>query len=261
MAVIQLNLLPDVKKEFLSAQRMRNIVISVCIFVGGGAIAALLILSAVLGGQLIQKNLLNSDIDKDAAAIKTAESKQQLNEYLTVQSQLSQIDTLKSESPILSRLMDYLKQINPSAPNSVSLSSVRLDTGSDPNGDGSSSITMEGRTGSYATLNVFKNTLERTTIKYTKSGDKEPTSEPLFSSVTVRDAALGDDSNGDGAVSFTVVLAYNEAAFASDSTDISLTTPKETISDASENAPKTVFSGDDTKSTAESQTDNTEGGE
>ena len=50
--MIEINLIPDVKRELLRTRTMRNAVISLSMIIGIGAIGLAAVLGAVLGGQL-----------------------------------------------------------------------------------------------------------------------------------------------------------------------------------------------------------------
>ncbi len=245
--MLQLNLLPDVKKEFLKAQRTRNSVISICIVVSIIFVGILVVLGLLMGGQTIQKNLVTSDIKKNAATIQnTAE----INQYLTVQNQLSQIDTLKADQPTYSRLFDYLQKLNPASPNNVELTSVKVSsTGTTGTPD---SIELQGSTKDFASLDVFKTTLQSATISYTKSDGEKVKDAPLFTEVVVREASISRSTDS-GRVNFTIEVAYNPDAFDSSAKSITLTVPNKTTSDADRNAPTNVFGGD-------SNSSNTSGG-
>jgi hypothetical protein len=234
--MLQINLLPDVKKEFLRAQRQRNLVMTISILASVVAGSIILIMGLVMGGQLVQKNILNGNIDRDKKTIQKEQSDNQLNEYLTVQNQLSQIDNLKETQPVFSRVFDYLKQLNPAAPNSVELSSVRILSAGSADGVSTGMIELQGSTADFASLDVYKTTLLHTKITYSDGSDGDAVTEALFSEVTVRDAGLSQ-GDGEDRVSFTIDVIYNEAAFKASSTAVTLKIPQETTSDADRNAP------------------------
>jgi len=84
--MIGINLLPDVKKEFLKAQRTRNTVISLSIlimFVAGGLTVFLALFVYV--GQTTAINVVKGDIDTKQ---KTLGEKPEITKYLTIQNQL-----------------------------------------------------------------------------------------------------------------------------------------------------------------------------
>jgi hypothetical protein len=235
--MLQLNLLPDVKKEFLKAGRQRNLVMTISIVSSVIAGSVIVILGLVMGGQLVQKNLLLADVERDKKSIEQAKSDKQLNEYLTIQNQLGQIVSLKETQPIYSHLFDYLKQLNPASPNNVELNLVRIASASGGEGD-ADSIELQGSTSSFASLDVYKTTLMRTTITYSNGPKGDALTEPLFSTVTVSQAGIAQASDERGSrVAFTINLVYNPAAFKLSSTGLTLKIPQETTSDGDRNAP------------------------
>jgi hypothetical protein len=67
--MLQLNLLPDVKKELLHAKRMRNLVMTICFFVSAGAVIAAVLLGLGLGALAIKKSSVAGEVDKNIAEI------------------------------------------------------------------------------------------------------------------------------------------------------------------------------------------------
>ena len=53
--MIEINLLPNVKRELLKTRAMRNRVISISFLVGGASIAAVVVLALILGSQMLQR--------------------------------------------------------------------------------------------------------------------------------------------------------------------------------------------------------------
>ncbi len=257
--MIQLNLLPDIKKQLLHAQMQRNLVISICIVASIAAGSVILILGGIMGGQAIQKDSLTKGIQGKYAEIKKKQSNDQLDEYLTIQNQLSKISTLKDQQLDYSRLFDYLKQLNPAAPNSVSLDSVKL-AGPGVTSDAITgavnttgvTVEMQGETANYSSLNVFKSTLSLAKFSYAPSEGANVETKSLFTSVNVKSTTLSKE-----ALSFSIVAVFDLAVFNAGSIDIKLDIPNETTSDADRNAPSNIFSNESTKSNAGS----TEGSE
>lgn len=233
--MIGLNLLPDVKKEFIKAQRTRNMVISFSILsmlIVGGLTVFLALFVYVAQNQAI--GMVKDDINKNQ---KTLEGKPEINKYLTIQNQLAQLQTLhdKDHKEIYSRIFDYLVKLNPAAPYSVGLGSVKVmkDT---------NIIDIEGSTTTpqMQSLDVFKNTLEKATLTYTVDGEKKEV--PLFSEVVLKSASLSQSGNNRG-VSFEFELTYSSEAFWPNVKDVVLSVPKQAISDAQNNAPSELFNG------------------
>ena len=285
--MISINLLPDVKKDLLRVRRERNLVVSVSVLAVGASVAILVILGGWLGALAIAKNSHESAIDKSESTITKAKEDDELDKYLTIQNQLSQIDGLKDSQNVYSRLMDYLTQLNPAYPNNAALTTVTLDTESDD-----IEVTLEGTTQDFATLNVYKNTLINAQLSYetkVESDDSddsadsedasddessdgsgkestekvEATKEDLFSSVSVTDSVLSSRSDG-SKVTFTIVVVFNPKAFDPNITNQTIEIPKETTSDGDRNAPGVEQNeeGQATSETFSSEANNvtTEGG-
>ena len=269
--MISINLLPDVKKELLRIRRERNLVVSISILAVGGSIAALVVLGGILGGLNIAKVVMENGINKNKATINSAIEDKQLNEYLTIQNQLAQIDGLKDQQLVYSRIMDYLVELNPASPNNAELSTVSLEMS-----DGAVAATLEGKTQDFEALNVYKTTLASAELVYeeksedddndtsesddsnsdsstndtnaaSESGTNDDSTtdntnakrEKLFSEVQVTEQGYSNDA--DGGVTFTMSVVFGENAFSSavDDDSIRVEVPKETTSDGDRNAPKT----------------------
>ena len=203
--MISLNLLPDVKKDLLRVRRERNLVVSISVIVVGASIGVLLLLSGTLGVLIGAKALIEQ-------TIKQAQKKKQLDKYITIQNQLKQIGKLKSDQQVYSRLMDYLTQLNPAAPNNVQISSAKIEAPAGSSGDTSSSsssasadgitMTIEGKTTNFSALDVYKNTLSKAQLSYEveeedTSSDSESSanSDGTYSKETSSDSDSSDSDS------------------------------------------------------------------
>lgn len=211
--MISLNLLPDVKKDLLRVRRERNLVVSISVVVVGASIGVLLLLSGTLGVLVATKALIENGIKNDEQTIKQAQKKKQLDKYITVQNQLKQIGKLKSDQQVYSRLMDYLTQLNPAAPNNVQISSATIEAPTGSSGDTSSSssssasadgitMTIEGKTTNFSALDVYKNTLSKAQLSYEveeedTSSDSESSanSDGTYSKETSSDSDSSDSDS------------------------------------------------------------------
>ena len=205
--MISLNLLPDVKKDLLRVRRERNLVVSISVVVVGASIGVLLLLSGTLGVLVATKALMENGIKNDEQTIKQAQKKKQLDKYITVQNQLKQIGKLKSDQQVYSRLMDYLTQLNPAAPNNVQISSATIEapagsSGSTSSSSSSSAMTIEGKTTNFSALDVYKNTLSKAQLSYEveeedTSSDSESSanSDGTYSKETSSDSDSSDSDS------------------------------------------------------------------
>lgn len=225
--MIGLNLLPDVKKEFMSAQRTRNFVISLSIVGMVVAIGVVVLLALVVHvGQETAINLQKDSIKKNQSEL---ESKPEIEKYLTIQNQLKSLGVLHDQEHkfVYSRFFVYMVNLNPAEPNSVNLGNMKV-------ASDTKTISLQGTTASFSGLNVFKSTLERAILKYrVEETDYE---KPLFSEVTLKSAALSEVNNS-SVVSFEFNLTYTPEAFQPNVTNPQLIIPRITISDSEQNAP------------------------
>lgn len=206
--MISLNLLPDVKKDLLRVRRERNMAVSISILAIGISVGALVILGGTLGTLAIIKATTEGGIKKNQAIIDKAKGDKdsggkELDKYLTIQNQLSQLDGLKSKQEIYSRLLDYLTALNPAAPNNVSLRTASLAaSGNNVSGATTTGITesgvtlvLEGRANNFAAVGVYKDTLQNAKLNYEdKPEDGSADSSDSASSTSAADSNNGSDS-------------------------------------------------------------------
>lgn len=229
--MIEINLIPDVKRELLKAQRTRTAVISGSIVVSivVGAIVVALALY-VYGVQTVRSALLDNQIKDGAAKLATV---QDLSKILTIQNQLSRISELNGQKNIDSRLFDVLSAVIPPEPNSVQVSLVAVDAEA-------KTIRIEGQTGGYDSMEVFKKTLDSAIINFSEDG--KTSTEKLATDISVSDTSYGSNSENQKVLRFVVTFTYAEMLF---SPDISGVTIKLDVSgnvtDSYLGIPKSIF--------------------
>lgn len=229
--MIELNLLPDVKKEFIKAQRTRNTVISGAILVSiiaGGVVA--LLATTVYGAQTVLISNLKREIQSNHQKVA---SKQEINKYLAIQSQLSSLDETAKQRSVYARLFDYLPLLNPAAPYNVTVYEFTLT-------QDTTTISMSGSAGSFEAVNNFKNTLEKAQFTYSGSDGAASEGAALFTSVVSEAPALST-TNGRTQALFMFTIVYNPVAFDPANKDIKIAVPKLVTSDGDQNAPKELF--------------------
>ena len=124
--MIEINLVPDVKQEFIKAQRVRSLVVSLAIITGIVALGIVLLLGAwVFGVQAARGALSDKTIKEESAKLASVED---LESTLTIQSQLEMLPGLHESKKIDSRVFDVLATINPPDPNNVTISKLIVDS-------------------------------------------------------------------------------------------------------------------------------------
>lgn len=196
--MVQLNLLPNVKLEYIKAQRMRSLVVSVSVIVTAIAILILVILFIA---DLAQKKSLSDLNSKIATETAELQSKPQIDKVLTVQNQLESLTALHASKPAASRLFTtYLNEVTPAT---ASINSLQIDFNQH-------TATLQGTADSLATVDEYVDTLKFTT--YTSTNVK--TATKAFSNVVL--SAFGVNANPQDptqAASFTITLAFDKTIF------------------------------------------------
>jgi Tfp pilus assembly protein PilN len=201
--MIQFNLLPDVKQEYLKARRTRQLVVLVSFGVTAFALAVLVLLFVTV--KLVQQKSM-SDADADISSYsKQLKAIPDIDNILTVQNQLNTLTSLHDAKVVSSRTFNYLQQLTPST---VSLSSVAVDYTAN-------TLTLTGKATALDQVNVYADTLKQTTFTTTAS----TTAQPAFTSVV-----LSSFSRDDKGAQYTLTMSFVPDIF-SNASDVKLTVP------------------------------------
>lgn len=197
--MIQVNLLPDVKQEFIKAQQLKHTVLVGAILISV-AVAALTILFFAYV-QVVQPRIQQSvqkDIDEGIQALKQKPNAQRI---VTVQGVLEQIPALKDKQLVTSRTFEYLQQFTP---RSVKYSRVNLN-------HETNTFILSGSTVSYESAHVLANNLKSAQFTY-KQAENEQTIKP-FSGVVFSNLGKSESSTGDNTVSFELTFQFDPLLF------------------------------------------------
>ena len=237
--MIEINLLPNVKRELLKTRAMRNRVISISFLVGGASIAAVVVLALILGSQIaaeaVQSGVIKDRNDKLMAV-------EDLNKVVTIQHQLTKINEQHSGKKLNSRIFDVVTAVNPVAPNNVSFSDIKVNPES-------KTITLEGSAvNGYSALETLKKTILNTKVQ-TTDGDKS-SEVSLTKEIKDGDTSFGENSEGKKVLQFSFSFEYAEEllAPANDGT-VSVLTPtgKVDVTDSRQGIPDSLFKSNSKK--------------
>jgi hypothetical protein len=220
--MIQFNLLPDVKLEYIKAARTKRLVISISALVIAAVIGLVGLISlSVLVLQKRHLNNLNNDI---ATYRQELEDTGDLNKILTVQNQLNSLPGLHQQKPASSRIFSYIGQLTPEA---VSISRMQVDFL-----ESTMHITgqVENDREALKNVNLFVDTLKFTKYKAGQDGEEAN----AFSSVV-----LSNTSRTRTTASYEITLSFDPQIF-NINEDIRLLVPKDKITTRSE-TQKPVF--------------------
>ena len=222
--MIEFNLLPTVKMDYIKAQRSRRLMFTISALV---TMAAVVLLGFMLAYQGFQKKHLN-DVNADIAAeTSQLKHKPQIDKILTVQNQLQSLTALHAAKPAASNLFNYLNDVTPAK---VSISHFSADFTTQ-------SVTVSGGTDALSTVNQYVDTLKFT--KYTT--DDDTTQTPAFTNVVLNSFGLSaTTSSGSNPASYSISFNYDPNIF--DVTkQVKLTVPKVTTTRSAINSPTDLF--------------------
>jgi len=187
----QFNLLPDIKMEYLRAERIRRIVISVSVIL---SVVSLLLAGLLFSLTTLQKasiNTLAADISKQGGLMSNQTN---LNDILTIQNQISTLTTLHQQEPAVANLAGYLNQLIPVKAN---ISSLTADFSAN-------TMVINGNADSLATINQLVDSLKFATYSVKGvTGTKN-----AFTSVVL--TSFGVNSQG---ASYTINFNFDPTLF------------------------------------------------
>ncbi len=206
----QLNLLPDVKLEFIKARRTKQLLTLISIAVAG--VALVIFLLSFVTVNVVQKKSL-SDLNKDISKYSTQlKSTKDLDKILTVQNQLDTLTSLHDQKPVTSRLFPYISQVTPAQAN---LNKLTMDFTA-------KTLSLGGTAPSLDVVSAYTDTLKATTYKV--AGGK---ATKAFSNVVL--SSFGRDDKG---ATFTITFTFDPIIFDTKSA-VSLTVPNTAGADQS----------------------------
>jgi Tfp pilus assembly protein PilN len=212
--MIQFNLLPDIKLEYVKSERTKRVVVAASVLVSAGALFLLILMFLVVN--VFQKKHM-SDVNKDIKSYSTTlQNTKDLAKILTVQNQLQSLPNLHEQKPVTSRLFGYLSQVV-----SAQVNIAKLEVDFDAN-----TMTFTGTADSLNSVNTFVDTLKFTTYE---TEDGSITGKSAFTSVVLSEFTRTSDKGA----SYTITLNFSPDIF-DVSKDVKLVVPPGKITTRSE---------------------------
>lgn len=221
--MIQFNLLPTVKLEYMKARRNKRITMLAAGAVSGVSLLLLTILFLNVQFQTKYSRDLGKDIDDQSRQLQDTED---ISSILTVQNQLHSLATLHASKPDAARLINYVKRTTP-----VGVTVSGVDTDFEAN-----TISIKGKAQDIKTVNVYVDTLKFTT--YQSKTDANAKGD-AFKNVVL--SSISTDAS-DGSATYEVTLTYDPAIF-SNTANVKLTVPSKTTTRSELDAPS-LFQAD-----------------
>lgn len=197
--MIQFNLLPDVKIEYVKAMRMKRMVVGAAIILTGVTFVIFLLLALVVYG--VQKKTVG-DLDKDIASkSKELTGTKDLDKILTIQNQLTALPALHDKKVVASRAYTFITTLIPTGV-TASEYEVNFDE---------STMSITGAAPALDRVNVFADTLKF--AKYTDGTDVQD-GKPFSDVVLSQFAKTAETTNYTISLKFEPKLFSTQAPYA-----------------------------------------------
>lgn len=217
--MIQFNLLPDVKLEFIKAKYRKRLVVGISIIASGVFLTIFLLLFLLVRVQQKEEiKDINRDITKYSDELKQIKD---LDKILTIQNQLSSLPGLHNDKAISSRLFDYLAQLTPTQ---ATISNVEVDFAA-------KTMTIKGNADELSTVNKFADTLKFTDyIAAPEKENEKPKTGKAFGAVVLTSFSVAvpntvtNQGPAEGA-SYELSLSFDPIIFANIKTEAARANP------------------------------------
>lgn len=197
--MIQVNLLPDLKQQYLKAQQIKHLVVVAAVL---ASLISLIILAMLfLYVQVVQPRHqanLQRDIDSGLSELK---SKEDGVKIVTVQGVLEQVPALQDKKPLTSQLFTYLTNVTPKG---VSYSELRLDLINN-------TLSLTGQANALEQTNELANNLKSASFSYSQN-DAQQSLQP-FSRVVFTSLGKSDQTSASKSVAFQLSMTIDPILF------------------------------------------------
>ncbi|MDR1032466.1 MAG: hypothetical protein LBL84_00450 [Candidatus Nomurabacteria bacterium] len=238
--MIEINLIPDIKRELLKAQRMRSVVISISVLAGIIAVGVVVMLGLIVFvAQTVASGIIDKNITEEHNTLKNRSDTVQV---LTIQQQLHEIAGLEDNKQLVSRIIGAVYDISKSVSGPpVQISKLGFDRENNV-------VTVEGQAvQGIEALDAFKKAAERTTFTYANANGESVKGEKLLSGeLAVTEASYGENADGQRVQRFTVTFSLNPNVLKFDSFNSKIYKPqapgRQNVTDSYLQIPNDMFS-------------------
>lgn len=197
--MIQVNLLPDLKREYLHAQQTKHSFIVASVLASIIALGALVFIFVYV--QFLQpqhRQNLQTDIDAKVSEMKSLKDAPKI---VSVQGALEQLPGLQDKKWLSSRLFEYIKAFTPRG---SSYNEIKLDLAT-------SSISLTGTAQNYEQANVLANNIKSAQLSYTQADSAQKIAP--FTAVVFENLSRGEQTDTGNVVSFQLNFTINPLLF------------------------------------------------
>ena len=171
----EINLVPDIKLQMIKMQKIRNLVFFICMVVSAAVVGVVILLSAIVGGQNLAMSGQDGRLRDMSEKVLGYDG---INEFLTIQDQLSKLAKISDNRKMLSRTFSILNVMLPQGADSVTISELNIDLDNN-------TLVFDGQADAgeeplidYRVLEAFKKGVALTKFDYGRYVDANGTAIP-----------------------------------------------------------------------------------
>ncbi len=218
--MVQFNLLPDIKKEYVKARRLKRLIMTVSVIAAGASLGVVVLMFSYV--QVVQKQDIDNITEDIQAERRALESVNDLNKILTIQNQLAELPALHQAKPETSRIFSILTQVTPA---DIKIQSVEL-------GIVDQSMSLSGSASDLASINRYADTL-----KFARFNTQDTNGLVPFPSVVTSLSRSGNTA------SYTIDLTFDPLLF-DNTQDIVMVVPEQVTTRSTLGKPDLSDQGD-----------------
>lgn len=196
--MIEINLIPDIKAEFLRAQATKRVVVTISVLVSTVFLAVAILLwlyvSVVQGGNIASNDEEITELKERYVNL------EDVSKILTLDRQLTVLPQIHNSLPAATRLPDYYAKL---VPDDIKFSAAFTDFNA-------GLMTMAGTAKDIRTVNKFVDTLKNSV--YAVQGGEEV--RRVFNAVVLQEInSISGDSANDNQASFEILARFDSEIF------------------------------------------------
>lgn len=177
----EINLVPDIKNDFIKTLKFRNLVFFICIVVAISSTVVILIFLSIAGGQ---QSFITAKQNTIESLQKKIEEYSDLSDFLTIRDQLSNIAEITNNKVMMSRTFNILSAMIPTGDDYINISELTVNL---ENEEGNPTFTIDAQANAgtdpqidYKVLDSFKKSMQYLRYDYGKYVDKNDQEIPSY---------------------------------------------------------------------------------
>ena len=175
----EINLVPDIKDEFIKALKFRNFVFFLCIVVAASSLVVMLIFLSIAGGQ---QGFITAKQNTIETLQKKIQDYSDLSDFLTIRDQLKNIEAITENKKMMSRTFNILSAIIPTGDDHINISELSVSLA-----DEAPNFTFEAQANAgtdpkidYKVLDAFKKSMQYLRYDFGEYVDKNDQVIPAY---------------------------------------------------------------------------------